>query len=422
MAKTENIGLNLTEDEGTSFSNWRRSIDGKGTGTAKSNMQLIDAAVGSLQKAQKTLNIESGSGTGSLQQKNDEVKASGENSMALGGTAENHPTVKTQADGDKAFAAGASAQAKGYASAAFNRKTQALQYGCFAAGGGNRAGRTQAEFNSWVKYYTDQGTTVGTVTQYAVGGRTYCYDSSVEYEKQYYVLFEGYGDTHYDYNRFETYAASFGESNQALGRSSFTIGKENIAVGLAAFAGGWSCEARNDFSVALNHDCIAGANNAMAVNHKTSATGENSFAANSGGAASGTSSAKFGTGGVASGRNAFTIGQNCKSSAAETFAGGNASNAESWMTFVYGQWLKASAQCQTVFGRYNAISTVSSGEDWELFQIGNGWGDAANQRRNAFGVRYDGTAYVYSAPKRDEDVVRLQEILLTDDDIEAMFA
>jgi hypothetical protein len=45
MAKTNFLGLNLTEEENTSFSDWRRSIDGNGSGESKSNMQLIDEAI-----------------------------------------------------------------------------------------------------------------------------------------------------------------------------------------------------------------------------------------------------------------------------------------------------------------------------------------------------------------------------------------
>lgn len=48
MAKTENLGLNLTEDDSTSFKVWRESIDGNGGEGDKSNMQIIDEAFGKL--------------------------------------------------------------------------------------------------------------------------------------------------------------------------------------------------------------------------------------------------------------------------------------------------------------------------------------------------------------------------------------
>ena len=47
MAKTTILGLNLTEDENTSFSDWRKTIDGNGSGSTKSNFQIIDEAIGS---------------------------------------------------------------------------------------------------------------------------------------------------------------------------------------------------------------------------------------------------------------------------------------------------------------------------------------------------------------------------------------
>ncbi len=48
MAKTKNLGLNLTEDESTSFSDWRKSIDGNNEDGNKSNMQLIDEGIGAV--------------------------------------------------------------------------------------------------------------------------------------------------------------------------------------------------------------------------------------------------------------------------------------------------------------------------------------------------------------------------------------
>jgi hypothetical protein len=48
MAKTTNLGLNLTEDENTSFSDWRKTIDGNGSGESKSNFQKIDEAIGAV--------------------------------------------------------------------------------------------------------------------------------------------------------------------------------------------------------------------------------------------------------------------------------------------------------------------------------------------------------------------------------------
>lgn len=48
MAKTSNIGLNLTTDETTQFKDWRKSIDGENNVIEKSNMQIIDEEIGNL--------------------------------------------------------------------------------------------------------------------------------------------------------------------------------------------------------------------------------------------------------------------------------------------------------------------------------------------------------------------------------------
>lgn len=48
MAKTKNIGLNLTDNDSTRFEDWRESIDGNGSGVGKSNMQIIDEEFGKI--------------------------------------------------------------------------------------------------------------------------------------------------------------------------------------------------------------------------------------------------------------------------------------------------------------------------------------------------------------------------------------
>ena len=47
MPKTKNLGLNLTTDDTTKFSDWQKSIDGTGN-TEKSNMEIIDEAIGNI--------------------------------------------------------------------------------------------------------------------------------------------------------------------------------------------------------------------------------------------------------------------------------------------------------------------------------------------------------------------------------------
>ena len=69
---------------------------------------------------------------------------------------------------------------------------------------------------------------------------------------------------------------------------------------------------------------------------------------------------------------------------------------------LFGHHLIASAYRQTVVGRYNSPNNNA------FFQVGNG--DDENIRKNAFEVWSDGRAKVQTAPKEDDDVVRKLEL------------
>lgn len=57
MPKTTNLGLNLTTDDTTKFIDWRKSIDGSGN-TEKSNMEIIDEAIGNINAILDAINGE----------------------------------------------------------------------------------------------------------------------------------------------------------------------------------------------------------------------------------------------------------------------------------------------------------------------------------------------------------------------------
>lgn len=57
MPKTTNLGLNLTTDATTKFIDWRKSIDGSGN-TEKSNMEIIDEAIGNINAILDAINGE----------------------------------------------------------------------------------------------------------------------------------------------------------------------------------------------------------------------------------------------------------------------------------------------------------------------------------------------------------------------------
>ena len=248
----------------------------------------------------------------------------------------------------------------GRSNAAFGHKNKTYQIDSFAFGGGNKAGLTEEEFNT-------------------------VYASNIKDG----IIYDNDGAT-YD----ESYALSVAlcEMNDVTGRGSLGAGTSNIVAGRNAIGLGFSNEAREYCSIAMNYDCVAAGPYSTAMNYNTVARGKGSFAANKGGEASGNYSAKFG-------RESKAIGS-------DSFAGGYQTEAQKWAGVAFGVGTKSSAQVQTVIGRYNKINESENQSEWELFQVGNGWGSADNQRSNAFSVLYDGRAKVKSAPIDDDDVVR----------------
>lgn len=57
MPKTTNLGLNLTTDDTMKFIDWRKSIDGSGN-IEKSNMEIIDEAIGNINAILDAINGE----------------------------------------------------------------------------------------------------------------------------------------------------------------------------------------------------------------------------------------------------------------------------------------------------------------------------------------------------------------------------
>ena len=57
MPKTTNLGLNLTTDNTLKFVDWRKSIDGSGN-IEKSNMEIIDEAIGNINAILDAINGE----------------------------------------------------------------------------------------------------------------------------------------------------------------------------------------------------------------------------------------------------------------------------------------------------------------------------------------------------------------------------
>lgn len=109
----------------------------------------------------------------------------------------------TEAKGQQSFAFGGGVVVNGAWSVGLGKDTKTYQRTAFAAGGGTRAGMTEAEFNAWYWDSTNnkalhkgQGKKDGKITD----------NDGKNYEKAY------------------SFAASFGESNTALGRASMICG------------------------------------------------------------------------------------------------------------------------------------------------------------------------------------------------------
>lgn len=109
-------------------------------------------------------------------------------------TIENEPYVgrtASSAEGNQAFVAGGSVHAYGDWSAAIGKDNKAYQKASFTVGGSNQSGMTEEEFNARFSSGTDWS------------GKTY--------------------------NNSYSFAFTAGESNKALGRSTFAAGSDNIA-------------------------------------------------------------------------------------------------------------------------------------------------------------------------------------------------
>lgn len=354
--------------------------------SGKQNLENYYTKTESDAKYSQATNLENGAGENSIQQKyivgevDYSAKASGINSIALGGKRFDKLTdttrTSTSAEGNQSFAAGGSVHAHGDFSVAMGKDNESYQRMSVSLGGGNKAGLTEEEFN------TVYASNIRDGVIYDDDGATYDTSSALNF--------------------------ALGEVNDVTGRGSLGAGTSNVVAGRNAIGLGFSNEARAYCSIAMNYDCIASGLYSTAMNYKTIAKGEASFAANEGGEASGNYSAKFGRGSKAIG--------------SDSFVAGNQTEAQKWAGVAFGVGTKSSAQVQTVIGRYNKVNESEDASNWELFQVGNGWGSADNQRSNAFSVLYDGRAKVKSAPVENDDVLRLNEFsVLTQEQISSLF-
>ena len=279
-----------------------------------------------------------------------------------------------------------------------------------ALGGGTQAGRTEAEFNA---YFWDS------VNNVALNGGK---GKNLEGK-----ILDNNGLT---YEKSYSYAVAEGELTKALGRSSHSegnntkaIGNHSHAEGISTNAEGYAAHAGGSFTTASGAYSHAGGS-------FTTASGENSHAEGANTTASGLNSHAEGSSTVASNSESHAEGNNTTASGLQSHAEGNSTQAigdcshseglstkaEGYATHTEGAYTEAYytgshaegdhtktyRSYQHVEGTYNAYKSNA------LLIVGNGTSN--NDRKNAFEVLADGRAKVQSAPVDNDDVVRLLEV------------
>lgn len=185
-----------------------------------------------------------------------------------------------------------------------------------------------------------------------------------------------------------TNAATFGGISAAIGNNSFATGYRTIVKAPNAFVEG-------EDSVVLGRGSHAEGGRNTIVGPFSHAEGYNTFVgANA-------------TGGHTEGFETQALGSYSHAQGERTVSVGIAS-------FVSGGNLVTNYKYQTAFGVFNNNKAET------IFEIGNGTGPTARERRNSFEVYQNGTVKVYKAPEANEDVVRNQELLSVSQQLEGV--
>lgn len=211
------------------------------------------------------------------------------------------------------------------------------------------------------------------------------------------------GDSAFAYGYKNTvkgdFGAAFGQENtagemalaggvlsKATGKGSISFGNENVASGEYAVALGGDNTASGKRSVALGNENEASGECSFAEGTNTTASGKYSHAQNEETTASGESSTAEGYKTLASGNQAHAGGRETVASARNSTAFGFKTEANHEQSFTSGRNLITGRENQTVVGEWNEI------DENALYVVGNGNGP--EDRRNAFTVNKDGTAYL----------------------------
>lgn len=425
-----NVTINkaLNVEGNTTFNNKVTILNPPVDATDATNKDYVE---NSIKSHFTSLNIENSTGNSSLRQKytvNDVdygAVASGENATAFGGKRYNKLTddnrTPTSAEGNQSFAAGASSHAYGDYAVAMAKDNKSYQAASFTAGGGNRTGRTEAEFND---FYWDSINNVG-----LHGGSK---DANGN-------IIDPYGDT---YSESYSFGGTFGEVNINKGRDSIVGGIGNKVDALQSVVAG----DRNVSITGAKH-IVAGFNNNVTDVNNTVNGDSNTVAgpdnivggyknnvnglANTINGANNTAEGDYnlieGQANITASRNSTIVGyanaigytrddnlSNAQKTALEVrdeFVAGAGNTASHGNGGLIGLGLKTGKNEQV------AVGTANEGKSDTLFEVGNGsyTQDASSaihvtSRKNAFEVLKDGRAKVQTAPRDNDDIVRFEEI------------
>lgn len=376
-------------------------------GIASSDGKIL--SLEELTKIVNQINIESGTGTASVQQKyvvnnnTYSANASGVNATAFGGKRYDKLTdgnrMPTSAEGNQSFAAGGCAHAYGDWAVSIGKDTKSYQKSSYSFGGGTQAGMTEDEFNA---YFWDSSTNTP-----LHNGRGK--DSSGN-------ILSNEGET---YAESYSFGVAFGNTCKAFGKNSLAHGFFTQASGMNSIALNKDSRANGDSSVAIGAGCIADGENSFAAGLNSKATGYNSFAAGASNNANGLRSVVFGQESRANGGNSFISGYQCNTErlANDAACFGTNATAKGRADFITGWYNRAAEYTETsdntpsrtpqlICGRFNTPNTNA------IFQVGNGeWNTSSiHTYSNAFEVLADGRAKVYGKPTDNNDVVRLGDL------------
>lgn len=396
------------------------------------NLGQMDKAIEkAVDEHESTINIENSSGAYSLRQKykvdnlDYGAVASGENAAAFGGKRYNKLTdanrTPTSAEGNQSFAAGASSHAYGDYAIAMAKDNKSYQAASFTVGGGNRTGRTEAEFND---FYWDSVNNVG------LHGGSKDADGNI---------IDTYGDTYADSYSF---GGTFGEVNINRGRDSIVGGIGNKVDALQSVVAG----DRNVSITGAKHIVAGFNNNVTDVNNtvngdSNTVAGPDNIVGGYKNNVNGLANTINGANNTAEGDYNLIEGQaNITASRSSTIVGyanaigytrdDNLSNAQKTALEVSDEFVAGAGNTashgnggliglglKTGRNEQVAVGVANEGKSDTLFEVGNGsyTQDASGaihitNRKNAFEVLEDGRAKVQTAPKDNDDVVRLEEV------------